>query len=198
MKNYLVLAIAASLFAVPAWAQEGAQKIATCNALKVLEGMQERRAYEAELQKKITKWDTDKRRRDADLAQLVRERDDLNPDSVLWQEKNNEYIKVGIETEVTLRAQQLELMRWQKTRLKQMYERIREATKEVATQKGIDLVLAERRSELQAMDALTVDQVKAIIAQNDVIFSGAKVDITQDVLIAVDKKYTAPGGAAPK
>jgi Skp family chaperone for outer membrane proteins len=87
--------------------------------------------------------------------------------------------------------------RQEKDNIISIYDKIRDACKEVAVAKKIDLVLAEHKPEIPAKrDQLTGDQVRQIINQQDVLYSNEKVDITQEVILVLNKKYG--GGAAPK
>ncbi len=193
----LVVALGAFLLAFPALtacAQDGTTKVATCNVLKVMEMMQERKAFDADFSKKRQTLDNEARRRQNDIKVLQKERDDLNPESALYDEKNQQLLKLVIESEVYMRTQASDLQRWEKTRWRAMYKNVCEAAKDVATAKGIDLVLAKREAELTNFDTLTPDQVKVALAQNDVVASSPKADITNDVLLAVDKKYVTPTG----
>ncbi len=88
--------------------------------------------------------------------------------------------------------------RTEKEQIKTLYEKIRESCKEIAVEKKLDLILAERKPELPAnMEKLTADQVRAVISQNDVLYANEKADITQMVIMRVNQKYAAGGGIAP-
>jgi Skp family chaperone for outer membrane proteins len=76
-----------------------------------------------------------------------------------------------------------------------MFQHVCDATQEVAAAKGIDLVLAERKTDLPTFDTMKTEEVAAALAANTVLYSAPKADITNDVLLAVDKKYVTP--AAP-
>lgn len=194
----LIVALGAFLLAIPALpalAQDGTTKVATCNVLKVMEMMQERKAFDAEMSKRRQTLNNEANRRQNDIKVLEKERDDLNPESSLYEEKNEQLLKLVVESEVYMRTRAAQLQRWEKTRWRDMDKKVREAAKEVAAAKGIDLVLAERKAELTSFDNLTPDQVKIALAQNDVVASSPKADITNDVLLAVDKKYVS--SAAP-
>ena len=66
------------------------------------------------------------------------------------------------------------------------------AVAEVATSKGIDLVIAEQRPEFpDNLDQFNVEQVRAIINQRNILFSTATADLSNDVINAMDAKYKA-------
>jgi len=189
--RHLMLATGAFLLAVPAYAQDGAAKVATCNTFKVIEQMNARKAFDADFLRRKASINAEGTRRQNDVTALRKERDDLNPASALYKEKNQQLVKLVIELRVFQEVQLAELDRFEKESWRDMYNRIRDAAQEVAKAKGIDLVLSERHSDLPNIEALNPDQVKAVILQNDVLYAGPKVDITNDVLITVDKKYVA-------
>ena len=73
-----------------------------------------------------------------------------------------------------------------------LFNKITNAVTEVATQKGIDLVIAEQRPELpDTLDQLNVEQVRALINGRNILYATATVDISNDVINAMDAKYKA-------
>jgi hypothetical protein len=62
-------------------------------------------------------------------------------------------------------------------------------------------MLAEKRPEVpqppqQNAERLTAADVAGILSQRDVLYSNDKVDLTQAVIIVVNKKYAAGASAA--
>ena len=104
----------------------------------------------------------------------------------------------AVQFEVWARMKEAEMGRIEKEQIKALYEKIRDTCKEVAVEKKLDLILAERKPELPAnMEKLTADQVRQIISANDVLYANEKADITQEVILRINKKYAATGGIAP-
>jgi Skp family chaperone for outer membrane proteins len=62
---------------------------------------------------------------------------------------------------------------------------------EIAAEKHIDLVIAEIKPEIpENLDQVNPDQLRALMTQRNVLFVASQLDITQDVIAAMDAKYT--------
>ena len=73
--------------------------------------------------------------------------------------------------------------------MKALFEKIEQATREVAEAAKIDLVIVEQRVDLPAdLDQINVDQLRGLINQRTVLFNNGRLDITNDVLARVDAK----------
>jgi Skp family chaperone for outer membrane proteins len=76
-----------------------------------------------------------------------------------------------------------------------LYDKIADACKEIAEGRKIDLVLAERRPELpEDVDQLKPEQVRQILSQRDVLYVNKVADITEAVVLLVNKKYAVGAG----
>jgi len=74
--------------------------------------------------------------------------------------------------------------------MKSLFEKIQSATSEVAKSKGITLVLAEQRPEVpENLDQVTVDQLRILITQRNVLFAGDGIDISNDIIALLDSRY---------
>jgi Skp family chaperone for outer membrane proteins len=200
MRTWHVFALAAVAMLLPTSvlkAQE-AVKIGVCNPAKVFESMDERKVIEDKMKSERDKAAGEVNRRKQEVEDLQRQRNELRPESAIFQEKTNQMMEKAVQFEVWARMKQAEMDRSEKEQIKALYEKIRESCKEIATEKKIDLILAERKPELPAnMEKLTADQVRQIISANDVLYANEKADITQMVIMRVNQKYAAGGGIAP-
>jgi Skp family chaperone for outer membrane proteins len=199
MKNRL-LALAALAMLLPAAAASAQEaiKIAVCNPAKVFEQMDERKVIEDRMKSERDKAQGEVAKKKQEVEDLQRQRNELKPDSAIFQEKTNQIMEKAVQFEVWARLKEAEMARTEKEQIKNLYEKIRDACKDVATEKKIDLILAERKPELPPnMEKLTADQVRQIISANDVLYSNDKVDITQQVIMKINQKYAAGGGVAP-
>lgn len=198
MRNWqlMTLALAGFLLASPlAGAQEAAIKMAVCNPGKVFDGMDEKRAVEEKMKNDRDKINLEVSRRRAEVEEIKKQLSELKPDSVQYKEKSQLLLQKAIDFEVWARLTEAELARAEKETIKSLFEKIREATKEVADSKKIDLVLAERRPDLSAnTEKLTPDQLRQMINASDVLYSNEKADITGAVIMALNKKYAAGAG----
>src|SRR5688500_5817255 len=188
-------ALAAMLMASPvAWAHD-AQRVAVCNAGKVLEALAERKVVQGRLTQQRDRAKAEAARRQAEVREMIQQREQLNPTSAVYAEKNQQIMAKSVEFEVWGRLAEGSLARQEKDQIIAIYEKIREACKEVATAEKLDIVLAERRVELPPnRDQLTADQVRQLITQSDILYANEKMDITQKVILNLSKKSGATGG----
>ena len=200
MRIWHVMALAAVGLLLPSAtlkAQE-AVKVGVCNPAKVFESMDERKVIEDKMKSDRDKAQADVARKKQEVEDLQRQRNELRPESSIFQEKTNQMMEKAVQFEVWARLKQAEMDRTEKEQIKTLYEKIRDVCKEVATEKKLDLILAERKPELPAnMEKYTADQIRQIISANDVLYANEKADITQEVILRINKKYAATGGIAP-
>jgi Skp family chaperone for outer membrane proteins len=190
-----VTTLAAALFAVPvARAQEAAVvRVGVCNLGKAWEQMDERKVLQDRNNSDRQKLQAEAAAKKADVERINKERNDLKPDSLVYQEKTKLLMEKAIELDVWLRMKDAELARQEKDQTKMLYERIADGCKEVAEAKKLDLILIERRPELptkqEDLDKLKPDDVKAILAQRDVLYINKNADMTDAVIGAVNAKF---------
>ncbi len=186
------LVLAAMLTAVPARAQTSAGKIAIANPAKIFNEIQETKDLKAKMEserKTLEATELEKRQK---LKDLQTQRDTLKPDSPQYGELNKQLVQASIDFEVWGRIQQAEIQRAQKQQMKSLFEKITAGVAEVATQRGLDLVIAEQRPEFpDNLDQLNVDQLRGLINQRNVLFSSAAIDVSSEVTAAMDAKYKA-------
>ena len=190
VKSLVTAAFAALLFALPAAAQDMV-RVSVCNPSKVFEQIDERKAIETQVNNDRERIKVEAQRRKLEIEELQRQMREVNPGSDLYKEKNEQLLKKAIEFDVWAKLTEQSLQRMEKELLRNLYDKIREATKEVAEAKKIDLVLSERRPDLSGnrIDAMTPEQVRAAIATTDVLYSSPKADITADVVLLLNKKF---------
>ena len=96
----------------------------------------------------------------------------------------------AVDYEVWGRMIQAEVQQDQKRQLLSIFNRITNAVSEVATAKGIDLVITDQRPEIpENLDAVNVDQLRALINSRNVLFYKPQIDISADVVAALNAKY---------
>jgi len=200
MRTWHVLALAAVAILLPTGVLKAQEtvKIGVCNPAKVFEQMDERKVIEDKMKSERDKAAGEVNRRKQEVEDLQRQRNELRPESAIFQEKTNQMMEKAVQFEVWARMKQAEMDRTEKEQIKALYEKIRESCKEIAVEKKLDLILAERKPELPAnMEKLTAENVRQIISANDVLYANEKADITQMVIMRVNQKYAAGGGIAP-
>lgn len=167
-------------------------KIATVNIGQVFHDMQETKDLQAKMesdQKALQQQDQEKKQHIKDLQAA---RDALKPDAPQYADADKQLIQAGTEYEIWGRIQTSVLQREQKQDIVRLYNKITTAIGEIATQKGLDLVLAEQKTDIpDNLDQFTPDQLRGLLSQRNVLFSSPTVDITSDVTTAMDAKYKA-------
>jgi Skp family chaperone for outer membrane proteins len=178
-------------------AQEGAERVAICNPSVVFQGMDERKAIEDRMKSEQEKIKIEFARRKAEVDEMRKQRDELKRGSAQHNEKNRQLMQKAVEFRAWVQIAEAEMMRAEMENTRSLYDKIAEACKEVAESRKIDLVLAERRPELpEDIDQLKPEQVRQILSQRDVLYVSKVADITEAVVLLVNKKYAvgAAGG----
>ena len=177
-------------FARTTSAQEGAQRVAICNPSVVFQGMDERKAIEDRMKAEQEKIKIEFARRKAEVDEMRKQRDELKRGSAQYSEKNRVLMQKAVEFRAWVQIAEAEIMRAEMENTRNLYEKIADACKEVAESRKIDLVLAERRPELpEDIDQLKPEQVRQILSQRDVLYVSKIADITEQVVLLVNKKH---------
>ena len=130
--------------------------------------------------------------RKARIKDLQSARDALKPDAPNYEKTNNDYVQAQIEYQAWRQIALINLQRMQKLQMTQLFNKITASVAEVATKKGIDLVLAEQRPDFpDNIEQLTVEQVRGLITARNVLYVSGNVDITTEVVTSMDQKYKA-------
>jgi Skp family chaperone for outer membrane proteins len=183
-----------ALMAMCSWSSQAfAQaKIATVNAAKVFNEIQETKDLKSKMendQKTLQAQDLEKKTKIKDLQSA---RDALKPDAPQYNDANKAYVQAAIDYRVWQEMQGADIQRMQKQQMLTIFNKITTTVAEVATAKALDLVVAEQRPEIpDNLDQLNVDQVRLLINQRNVLYSTPAVDISNDVIAAMDAKYKA-------
>ena len=187
----LILAFTIATFAPSiVSAQSQPTKVAVANPGRIFQELKEtgdlRKAMEAkETQVKNTNFEKQQKIKD-----LQAKRDQLKPDSAGYTEANRDLMQAAIDYEVWKQVTQAEVQAEQKRQLVNIFTRITNAVTEVATARGIDLVITEQRAEIpDNLDQLNVDQLRNLINSRNVLFAKPQIDISADVVAALNAKY---------
>jgi Skp family chaperone for outer membrane proteins len=194
-RSLCALALSAAALFLPAGfasAQEGPH-IGTVNPAKVFNEMQETKDLKQKMESDRQSIQAEAKRRADDLEEAKKARALFNEGSEDFNKKNQEMIRKAVELQVWQEMIKADLARQQKSQMKNLFEKIEQATKEVAESKKLDLVLVEQKIDLPSdpntMEQINVDQLRNLINQRSVMYSNGKFDITNDVLANVDAKY---------
>lgn len=173
-------------------AQNASPRVAICNPARIFNEIQETKDHIAKMEndRRVLQQTAEEKRLKIRDAQNLR--DQLRSDSPQYAERNNELMALQIEAQTWSQLQELNLQREQKLKMRELFDKITLAVQEVATQRGIDLVIAEVRPIWpDNIDQLNPDQVRILINQRNVLFSVPNVDVSDEVIAAMDAKYKA-------
>jgi Skp family chaperone for outer membrane proteins len=188
----VLAAVAGVCLAARGWAQEVTVKIAVVNIGKVYSDMQESKDFTNSL--KVQR-DEFLRKRDEykkKIEALQAEMKNLKSDSGQFKEKNDELVRTALEADYYDKITTDNLQRVQKLQLKSQFDKIEAAVIDYATQKGIDLVLTERRMDLpEDLREFTRDQVDTVLSSRNVLYRAPKIDISSEIIAVLDSKYKA-------
>jgi len=186
-------AAVAALVAAPFATAQDVPRIAVVNPAKVFNEMQETKDLKQKMESDRQAIQAEAKRRADDLEEAKKARALFTEGSEDFNKKNQEMIRKAVELQVWQEMIKADLARQQKSQMKNLFEKIEAATKEVAETKKLDLVLVEQKIDLPSdpntMEQINVDQLRNLINQRSVMYSNGKFDITNDVLASVDAKY---------
>lgn len=195
-------AAVAILVAAPLLAAD-ATRIAVANTAHIFSEMQELKDLRAKLQSEQKLLAGVSNEKQDKLKAMKAARDALKADSPQYQDKNAELLKAAIEYESWGKINEADVQRNQKLQMRRLFEKIEQAVAEVAKQKGYDLVITDQHPDLpDEVDQVSLDQLRTMINSRNVLYTGEKIDISNDVLAVLDARYranvkTPPAAAAP-
>jgi Skp family chaperone for outer membrane proteins len=190
LSRSLCVALAASTLFCGATAMADL-KIAVANAGKIFAEIKEKKDWEQKMLQDQKTLQDEAFTKQQKVKSLTEQRDNLRADSPEYGDKDKELQTAKIDYEVWAQIQQAEAQRTNKLQTKALFDKIVNTVSEVATQKGIDLVIADQHPEVpdNFMEQANLEQVRALLGQRNVLYSSPQVDITQDVITAMDAKY---------
>jgi Skp family chaperone for outer membrane proteins len=200
-----LLSLAAALLAVVAMARParaadsatpGQVIIGTANVEKVVESIHEYQDLASSMdldRKSLQQTLQDKQN---NLNAMKQALSYLKSGTPQYDDQTNKLLTASIEFDAWGKETQLDLERKQKTRIKNLFLEIEDAIAQVAQKNGINLVLSDERPQIpDNLDAVTVDQLRALISQRTILFSDQSRDISGEVITLLDKNYAAKAAA---
>ncbi len=191
---FMLMAGALSTLLAPATASAGTggSKVAVVNAAKVFNEIKETKDLKAKMETDKKSLEDQQFQRNAKIDALKHQLETLKSDTPQYAEKQKDLLNASIEMNVWVQMAQADVARTQKGQMKSIFDKITATTAEVATSKGVDIVLAQQSPDWpDNIDQLNVDQLRMIINQKNILFDSAQADLTQDVIAAMDAKYNS-------
>jgi len=183
----LAIVVLTGLAISPARAE---MKIAIANPARIFNEMQETKDLKVKLENDRKSLEAQEREKREKIKALQDERDQLKSDTPQYAERNKALLSAAIEFKTWGEIMQADVQRTQKIQMKSLFEKIQAATAEVAKEKGISLVIAEQKPDVpDNLEQITVDQLRLVITQRNVLFAEEATDISNEVIALVDAKY---------
>ena len=191
-RSILAFAFAAvsALVAAPFAAAQDVPRIAVVNPAKVFNEMQETKDLKQKMEADRKTITDEGQRRGQEVEDAKKRRALFNEGTDDFNKANKEYLEKVIAAQAWQELIKADLQRQQKSQMKNLFEKIEQATKEVAEAKKLDLVIVEQKTDLPSdLDQINVDQLRGLINQRTVLYNNGRLDITSEVLARVDAKY---------
>lgn len=188
---FVIAAPKATTAAPPAGGSTGAAvKVAIASPARIFNEIQETKDLKALIESKTKNLEQDRFAREQKLKDLKALRDQLKPDAPQYADRDRDLRQSAIEYKVWFDQNTAEMQAEQKRQMLLIFNKITAAVQEVATAKGIDLVIAEQKPEFPPnLDQINADQLRVMINSQNVLFSTPQADISTDVITAMDAKY---------
>jgi Skp family chaperone for outer membrane proteins len=164
-------------------------RVAIANTAHIFAEMQETKDLKAKLEAKRQEITTEEQDRRSKLSGMEAGLKEIAPDNPQYKTSRDALDKSVADFEVWGKLTQLQAERDQKDMMVMLFNKIQKAVGQVATQDGIDIVIADQGPDLSNVDALTFDQLRSLINQKDVLFTSKKADISDEVLTLLDAQY---------
>jgi len=168
--------------------------VGVVNMSKVFQSMQEMKDVQAKLQADNNSLKALKADHDASLQNMEQEiRNGPKPDTEQYDDMVKKAEEASVEYDSDLKKKQFELAHTYTKQLKAIFDKIEASVGEIAKQKNLDLVLTEMKPELPpgAQESMTPDQLIQFLGQRNVLYVSDEIDITSEVIAALDAQYKA-------
>ena len=162
------------------------------NLGKVFRSVQEMKDIQAKQEADSNSLKTLATNHQSDLDVLKQDiRNGPKPDSKEWDDKVTALEQKTVQYDSDLKLRQLDMSRSFSKQLKAVFDKVQASVADLAKQKGLDLVLTENLPDLAPGQEVTPDQMAQLLAQHNVLFAAGNIDITDEVVAALDAQYKA-------
>jgi Skp family chaperone for outer membrane proteins len=164
-------------------------KIATASPSKIFSGMKEKTDVETKLKQQRDGLATEERSRRQKVQDLQSQLALTKPDAPQYEEQNNQFMQAAADFKMWGELSQAKAARDEKLQTKLLFDKITATIAEIAKERGIDLVIAEQPP--MNIERVSAQDLTQLMAQRQVLYTNANVDITQDVIAKLDERYNA-------
>ena len=174
-------------------------KLGVCDPVTVLNKIQEGKDV-------MAKWKADgetlQNEANVKKGQLQTEADEIKlllPTSDEYESKVEKFTEDQADSQAWLQAQQVNMMRKQREEEKLLFNKILDAVQDVAKGEGLTIVINGGHADFPELDKLDANAFLQTILLHTSLYNDPALDITDKVVIEMDKKYSANGSgeAAP-
>lgn len=188
----VALFIAALILAPVAHAQSVVSKVAIANPVKIFGQLQKTLDLRKQMEGRTTALDQQRQAKANEIRDLQSKRDLLNKNAPDYQTLQKEIIEKTVNLQAWMQINKLEIERTQKEQILHIFDEITAAIGKVAEQKGIEIVVAEMKPEIPVdLEPVTVEQLRILLGQRNVLYSKAIADISEAVITQMDADYKA-------
>jgi Skp family chaperone for outer membrane proteins len=194
MKRFALpaLLLTAFILARPAAAQD--TKVGVANLSRIIQSMQEAQDKNKTKADELRRLDEEQKAKAQALENLKKERENFKKGSPEYNERSEQLLQKSIEFQSWNELKKVDLGRRQKDEIKAFYDKINAAIQQIATEKKMDLVIADFSVEIpNDLDAVNPDQLQQLIRQKQVLYTAKGVDISDDVINRLNAQYKAGG-----
>jgi Skp family chaperone for outer membrane proteins len=188
-----VVVMVASLlsWAMPARADDmPVLKMGVCDPIKVLTQIQEYKDVMAKLKQD---GDTLNNQVQVKKGQLQTEQDEIKlllPSSDEFEKKIEKLTEDNADTQAWMQAMQVNFARKQRLADKGLFDKVLKAIGDVAQAQGITLVMNCAHPDFPDSDKMDLNAFFQMVLLHTSLYNDPKLDITQQVIIAMDKTYS--------
>lgn len=162
---------------------------------QIMRNMPEMKKFQADGRARLAELQQQQQQHEMELQDLQKHRDNMvKPGSQQWTDETAAIDKKRAELEVWKQISSLQLERWQKQSIKDMYDHLTAATAQVAQAQHLDMVVADQAPDIGPdMDKANAAQLDTLLGQRAVLFANKKADITDDVLTQLEANFAKQG-----
>ncbi len=195
MRYHILLSV---LFFATISHADAALRIGTCNVAKIFDSLDERKAIEMSMKSNAATHNGEVAKRRKTIEDLQAQRDELKPDSPLYQQKTEELVTAATQLDVMVKLKEMELVKLEKQHTARLYDQIRTACKQTATAHNLDLIVAEHPPESsRELTRLSADQLRSLLSTSEVLYANNQIDLTQEIILALNKQFAASQNGKP-
>jgi Skp family chaperone for outer membrane proteins len=165
-------------------------KLATCDPIKVLNQIQEGKDA-------MAKWKQDgeslQNQANVKKGQLQTEQDEIKlllPTSDEFEKKVEKFTQDQADTQAWFQSAQVNMARKQRLEEKALFDKILKTVADLAQAQNILIVVNSAHAEFPDLEHMDANAFVNTILLHTSLFTDAKLDITQQVIIAMDKAYS--------